>query len=125
MIRRMSKRLAALAAVAASMSGGGSWASAAMVAASQMNTMLRITTSASRPPRAATASGTRPAPPRSCGRLDVASRQPPHEPAELLGVLRLGGQRDADRHDGIGDEGGDGAPEAGGELGAEIDPPER
>src|SRR3954453_10373134 len=125
-IRRMSKRLAALAAVAPSMSGGGSWASAAMVGGLLDEHDGEDHDERGRPrakqPRRAVPDAVLLA--HAVG-LDVASRQAPDEPAQLLGLLRPGDERDADRHDGIGGEGGDGAPEAGGELGAEVDPAER
>src|SRR3954454_10428381 len=103
MIRRMSKRLAALAAVAASMSGG-CWASAAMVRGlldeHDVEDHDERDRARAEEPRRAVPGALLLA--HALG-LDVASRQAPDEPAELFGVLGLGDERDADRHDGIGE----------------------
>src|ERR1700750_3503848 len=114
MIRRMSKRFAALRAAAASTSGA-SWASVAIVAPSSDEDDVQDHDEAERhaaeqPHRAV---------PDLVALLHalwlgVPSRQAPHEAAQLLLGLRLGDRRNDDRHHRGGGGSGDSRPAASG-----------
>src|SRR5919108_3484135 len=118
MMRRMSNRFAALAAAAASTSGGF-WASVAIWSSLDEDDVQdhdeREGAHAQEPRR--------PVPDllallHALG-LGVLARQPPDEAPQVVLRLRLRDERDDDRDDGVGDERDDGAPEARGQLRAE------